>query len=167
MKALTKLLDLLILAIAAIISIVSLPFVAVLFVAFFKKIYEVQIFSDVESGFYGLRKAHWAKNFVISAVLPISQVVDLVGSLVSKSYKPLLYRQHTCEFYTIDPAALTGETDESVKLRYLKERCVCLLGTIESSGWRRVFVRYVIEMPTNTTMGEEGRLRRLTKFTVY
>ena len=127
-----------------------------------------ETFFDPNQG-YGFRKPHWARSLVCMFGLPISGLVDLVLNYKEKKeYKAPGYRRFEWDFWVTDPTIYTErEPTEEERVAYFSERLACVNSLIKDAGWRAVFLRYCIEMPSHNVKSDKGKTLRETKFIVY
>jgi hypothetical protein len=108
-----------------------------------------QVFVTADLTAYGIKKPVLFRRAVISF------------GLLTKLYKPA----NTVANLT-DMLSLVNP-DDNAKRNYLEERADVVRQVLSGLGWRRVFIRAVMEVPQNTTVKTPSGVKRETKFYVF
>ena len=85
----------------------------------------------------------------------------IIVGLLTKLYKPA----NTIANLT-DMLSLVNP-DANAKRNYLEERADVVRQVLSGLGWRRMFIRAVMEVPQNTTIKTPAGVKRETKFYVF
>lgn len=108
-----------------------------------------QVFVTADLTAYGIKKPTLIRRGVI------------IFGLLTRLYKPA----NTVANLT-DMLSLVNP-DANAKRNYLEERADVVRQVLSGLGWRRMFVRAVMEVPQNTTIKTPCGVKRETKFYVF
>ena len=120
----------------------------------------------------------WIKEYAKACLFPTVFVTDdltaygikkpalfrravIIVGLLTKLYKPA----NTIANLT-DMLSLVNP-DANAKRNYLEERADVVRQVLSGLGWRRMFIRAVMEVPQNTTIKTPAGVKRETKFYVF
>lgn len=123
--------------------------------------------------------AAWLKAYAKACLFPTVFVTDDLTSYGIK--KPALFRRGVIIFGLLTRLYKPANTvanltdmlslvspDANSKRSYLEERADVIRQVLSGLGWRRMFIRAVMEVPQNNTMRQSnGRVLRETKFYVF
>ena len=122
--------------------------------------------------------AEWIKEYSKSCLFPtVFVTADLTAYGIKK---PVLFRRAVIAFGLLTRLYKPANTvanltdmlslvnpDDKAKRNYLEERADVIRQVLEGLGWRRMFVRAVMEVPQHTTVKTPYGVKRETKFYVF
>lgn len=122
--------------------------------------------------------AAWAKEYAKACLFPtVFVTADLTAYGIKK---PVLFRRAVIIFGLLTKLYKPANTvanltdmlslvnpDDNAKRNYLEERADVVRQVLAGLGWRRMFIRAVMEVPQNTTIKTPGGVKRETKFYVF
>ena len=122
--------------------------------------------------------AAWLKEYAKACLFPtVFVTADLTAYGIKK---PVLFRRAVIIFGLLTKLYKPANTvanltdmlslvnpDDNAKHNYLEERADVVRQVLAGLGWRRMFIRAVMEVPQNTTIKTPCGVKRETKFYVF